>query len=426
MDSTTSSTVNRQNTSATENSQNVLNNNNQQKSPTVSAHKNTVAPFISGTKGVQTTNVQRKLGDNQAQGVYQQCNYHGMQQFHCSNPYGVQRHNVNQVVNQNNQQFQHQATRVNYQQTQRIGYAPNTSNQYVNNPTGSMQSGLHVNPAMSQIYQSATTQSWASKLNINRAVPNSNKVQRLSSTQNIRQNKPQTQPPQTSNAGYMTNRIGDTSNQYVLSSTGSQRKHANPAIYQSYPTVFTQNYVSGENGVTTPSTSIANSYGVQQKTMQYQGNHQNQQSFNQQNQHQATQLVYQPSKNNMFDKIEKVTTKQGFVYSNQVNPTQGPQSNFVAINQIQSGPQNLQQHSYSDSLNTTTKQQTNPIAQHNQLNYNYQPNPQQHTVMNASSLNLPSRFFKTPSSQTPSSLPQTSTRNASNKQQYTGSDTDSL
>ena len=61
MDSTTSSTVNRQNTSATENSQNVLNNNNQQKSPTVSAHKNTVAPFISGIQRVQTKSMQGNL-----------------------------------------------------------------------------------------------------------------------------------------------------------------------------------------------------------------------------------------------------------------------------------------------------------------------------------------------------------------------------
>ena len=163
--------------------------------------------------------------------------------------------------------------------------------------------------------------------------------------------------------------------------------------------------------------------------MQYTGYNQNYQ----QSQHQATQRVYQPPQNSRFDQSGNVTPKQGFVYSNQVHPTQSQQSNVIVDSQVQSGQQNyhtLQQNSYLP-LNTTTQQQTNSIAQQSPLSYNYQPtsgnfNVQQNHAMNSNPLNLPFQPFQTPSSQSTSSLPQASTRHASNNHQCTDSYNNSL
>ena len=155
-------------------------------------------------------------------------------------------------------------------------------------------------------------------------------------------------------------------------------------------------------------------------------------------------MSYQTTQNNLFSKSLSVTPKKGFVYSNQGNSTQWPQSDVMSTNIIQSGPQNfhaLQQSSYSDPLDTTTQQQTNSIAQQSSLSYNYQPTPQnfnvqQNQVIGSNSINLPHQqhnvigsnqpqSLQTQSGQFQSSLPQTSTGNASNRNQYMGNNTNS-
>ena len=226
------------------------------------------------------------------------------------------------------------------------------------------------------------------------------------------------QPQQIPNIGYIPGQNGNKSNQHVTNSTGSQQsqQHLNPAMSKSYSKSATQSYVSGANGAASPNKSVSYYYAVGQPTMQNPGYYQNYQ----QSQHLATQMVNQRSKNNMLDQCGKTTLKQGFVYSNQVDSTQWTQSNVIATNQTQSGPQSfntLQQNSYSYPHNTTVQHQTNSIAQQSGLSYSYQQtlqsfNVQKNSVISSSSLSLPSQSFKTPSN-----LPQTSTQNASNKGQ---------
>ena len=324
--------------------------NNQLKSSTVSAHKNTVAPLISSIQGVQQTkDMQGSLGG--AQGVYQQCNYYGTQQCYCPNPCSIQTKYVNPVVNQTNQQIQHQAAQNNYRQTQQIGYTPNTFNQYVTIPNRLMQPGQYLNPTISQTYPTVAKQSYVS--GVNSAI---------------------------------------ASNQRYVPGTNSS------ASYK----------------------SITNSYKVQQATMQYPGYNQN----HLQNRHQVTQMNY--LQNNMLRKSVNVTPKHGYVYSNQVDPTQTTQSNLIATSQIQSFQHNLQQNSYSGPLNT--QQQTNSIAQQSLLNYNYQPsskNVQRNRAVSFNSHSLPHHHLntnpnplETADGRIQSSLPQTSRQKDSTQPQH--------
>ena len=136
----------------------------------------------------------------------------------------------------------------------------------------------------------------------------------------------------------------------------------------------------------------------------------------------------------MLSQSGNVTPKQANIYSNQVSTQQWLQSNVVATNQIQSGPQNfhtLQQNFHSNPLNKTTQQQTNLIAQQSAQSYNYQQTPQsinvqQNLVMSSNSLNLQNPSLQASDSQTPSSLSKSSTLNASKKHHYTGSNTNSF
>ena len=331
-----------------------MHNNNQLNCPTVSGQKDTVTPSINVTQKIQSTDVQRSLGSNQAQSIYQQNNYHGMQQCKYPNPYRVQPQNVN-------------TTAVNQQGQPQMYY----------------------------------------------------------------------QPQQTSGAGFMTHQIGNTSNQHIVTPTGmiQSGQHLKQVMPQTYLRTATQSFVPGANGVTASNNSITNSYGVQQAIMQYPDYNQNYQ----QSQHQATQIKYQPQQSYKLSKSESVTPKQNFVNSNQFDPTQWSQSNFIPTNQIQSGQHNWQQNSYSDPLNTTIQQQTNSSAQNSSLNYNYQPIPQhdiQNPLISSNSHNSPHKqlnvfgsnqpqFLQAQSGRFQSSLPQTSTQNSSNRNQYTGSNTNS-
>ena len=411
---------------ANEKFKNVLHN-NQQNFSISSTQIDTVTQSTKNIQGVQSkNNMQGDVGNNQIKSIYQQCNYHGMQQCHCPNPCGVQLNNVNPVINQNNQQVQYQETQINYQRKQHIGYTPSTFNQNVASSTGTQQPAQNLSPVMSQSYQSSATQSYASNLNINRKVRNSYQVQQPDSNKNKQEGQPQGtqmnyQPHQILNAGYMPGQTENTSNQHVTSLTGLQQsgRHLNPATSQTYPTMAAQSYVSSANDVTASNKIISNSYKVQQQGMQYPGYNQNYK----QRQHQATQMVYQPTQHNMLSKSGNVTTKQNFDNSNQVDPTPWPQSNVIATNQIQYSQQNFYTVQKNlDPFNTASQMQTNSIAQQSTQSYNYQPtsqnfNVQQNPIISASSLDLPHQSLRASSSQTSSSLPQTLTRNASKEDQ---------